>query len=360
MTLDVIDRVIAREVGELCWHFASNIDPKLKPIIRAEKHKQIWAPPFDEQIAQIRELDPIVHYPVLFLDSDRRLDSIHGLVYGPSYGESVPLSRYLSHLRRFLILQLTGGHETALNLAMRGIRDYAKNVSRDELLTLLDLIWNGRWFVGSFEWGLVRLSALTDSVPENLSALLLDHAKLQAQAIDIIQHERQIKASAETIEEWLAGIYDFLPRVHSTLYLLRKALEVQHSDELEKLDRMLDEFQADIGTTLLLATEKDAIVNEYVIEPIEKHESLDGALKEIRGISRGRTIIPHRWYKDAEQLIRSHRSTRNADDLSSLNAAVIAAVRRQFSQPEAAAAVGRAVCMDQDPWMAFAQFWSGK
>lgn len=356
MTLDAIDRIIAREVGELCWHVVPILKPELTPIARAQRYRDIWAPPIEEEMAEVKEQDPIVQYPVLLLDSDRQLDTIQGLIYGPNYGRPVRLSTYLSHLRRFLILQLTGGHEAAVRLAMRGIREFATAASQEELLNLIDLIWRGRWFVGSFEWGLLRLNALAGGSAEDLSVLLDDHEKLQTHAFAIIQRERQIKSSATSIDEWLHEIYSLLPTIHSILFALRKAIEIKHSDELEKLDRVLDEFQADIGTTLGIAVQKNSLLENYIVRPIERHETLDYALKEIRGVSRGRTIIPQSWYQAVERLVRHHRSVQTGDDLHALKATLLAEIASQLDQPDASSAFGRSLCIDQDPWMVLLQF----
>jgi|tagenome__1003787_1003787.scaffolds.fasta_scaffold20922703_5 hypothetical protein len=356
MGLDLIDRVIAREVGELCWHLLPSIQANLgmfsqadlEKVRRAPAYQPIWAPAEDDELRRVREEDPFVSYPVLLLDSDRQLDSLAGLIYPPRHGVQLRLSGYLRHLRRFLILQLTAGHEAAARRVMRAVREFAKTASRKELLEFVDLIWRGRWIVGSFEWGRLRLSVLAGGA-DGLAALLADYDRLETEAVTVMQTERQLKDSAASMEEWLHEIFCLLPAVHATLFALGKANEARYSDELEKFDRVLDEFQADIHTTLLIAFEERRILETYIIKPLHESPDVDAALKQIRGLYRGRTIIPRAWHQFVERTAKGGGG--GPPSPAARASELLNVISLGLSQPDPCAAFGRATCMDRDSWV---------
>jgi hypothetical protein len=129
---------------------------------------------------------------------------------------------------------------------------------------------------------------------------------MEAEALRIISLERKLKETASTVEEWLHEAYCLLPDVMTWLTVLRRANESHKSDELEKYDRVLDEFQADIGTTLQFHREwssgRSGLVDPYFLSPLRKEASVQDGLKAIRGIYRGRSIIPRVWYARAEAI----------------------------------------------------------
>jgi hypothetical protein len=355
MSLDIVDRVIAREVGELCWYLLPSLDSDSKidinKVYRAPAYRAIWTPFENEQLRRVREEDPFVPYPVLLLDSDRQLNSLAGLVYPPRHGGHLRLSEYLRHLRRFLILQLTAGQESAARLVMRALREFARTASQAELVELIDMIWRGRWIVGSFEWGELRLTALAGGDEDGVAALLSDHSRLETQAVAVMQMERKLKDSVATIEEWLHEIYCLQPIAKSVLIALRRANHSQHSDELEKFDRVLDEFQADIGTTLHLAIEERQLLEVYIIRTILEGPDMDAALKQIRGLYRGRTIIPRVWYEFVERAAKGDSGEPQSPAARPSRAELLDVIRVGCCQPDLCAAFGRAICQDTDPWM---------
>jgi hypothetical protein len=321
---------------------------KVEKVRRAPAFQSIWAPAEYDELRRVRDENPFVFYPVLLLDSDRQLDSLAGLIHPPRHGVQLRLSGYLHHLRRFLILQLTAGHEAAGRLVIRAVREFAKTASQEELLEFLDLIWRGRWIVGSFEWGRLRLDVLAGDA-DGLAALIADHDRLETAAVAIVQTERKLKDSAASIEEWLHEIFCLLPTVHAMLFALHKANKARYSDELEKFDRVLDEFQADIMTTLGIAFEEGKILDYYIIKPLLEEPNVDAALKQIRGLYRGRTIIPRVWYQFVERTAKA--GGRGPSSPVVCSSELLNVVSCGLAQPDPCAAFGRAICMRTDPWM---------
>src|SRR5439155_24140437 len=77
------------------------------------------------------------------------------------------------------------------------------------------------------------------------------------------------------------------------------------SDELEKYDRVLDEFMADIGTTIQIAcgATNGTLADSYAIAPLFECTSIEDAIARIRAIYRGRSIIPRVWYELARKAL---------------------------------------------------------
>ncbi|NKL04186.1 MULTISPECIES: hypothetical protein [Rhizobium] len=348
MTWGLVDRLIDREVGELCLYLLPHLKPGLKVERSSERFRRLQLRDDGEELRRVEADNPLVPYPVLLLDSDRQLDSLSGLIYPPHRGAYLRLSDYLKHLRRFLILQMTAGDEATTRLIQRAIADYSGVASQDELVELVDQLWRGRWIVGGHEWAFFRLWVLAGGDEEALAAYQADQDGLQAAAMEIIQEERKLKNDAACMEEWLHGIYSLLPKVLSILTALRRSNEARPSDEVEKFDRVLDEFQADIGTTLHFGFDEDELFDIYIRSPLIDHEDVDAGIKHIRGIYRGRTIVPRVW---SDALVETRGEQRSRAQPAASGGQLADEVRAKLQMPDGLAGFGRALCVYRDPWM---------
>jgi hypothetical protein len=88
---------------------------------------------------------------------------------------------------------------------------------------------------------------------------------------------------------------------------LRVAARATRSDELEKYDRVLDESLADIGTSISIPSvavnDGETFSDIYLLKPLLVHGGdIETALRYIRGLCRGRTIVPQMWFHYASDV----------------------------------------------------------
>lgn len=325
MVLSAIDRIIAREVGITCWWGGLRI---LYPgIQKSEEYQEYGAlseyihEPYE--LLAIRKEDPFVEYPVIYLSIDVSEGRAPApFLYPRLYGQALRLSEYLAALKTFLILQFRSdldSQEAYIPYIMNAVCTLERyHVSKDELLRFVDQLWRGRWIVGSHSWSKLRRLIIDGSSDEEIRELENDVERLEAEALRLIQMERNVKDNAQSLEEWLHEAYCLLPDIDTWLTYIRRANKRHQSDELEKFDRVLDEFQADIRTTsLFVAGDRNHLANLYAYSPLVQKQSYDEAVKKIRGIYRGRSIIPRVWYETAKKAIERLKSTNV--DLSQFN-----------------------------------------
>jgi len=311
MTYTPIDKVIAHRVSQIFWNVLPDIYPGLRFDENDSRFKALWSAE-TEELQAVYDDDPLVDYPIIYLG----IDVVAGIAPGPylfppNHGTKLRLSKYLAVLERFLILQLTGTEGRHVELIWYAVRDLAQKVSQEELLQFIDLLWRGRWICGARDWAEMRLSVITGGSDEGRIALQKDESRLTAEALRLIQEERRLKDKVSSLDEWLFSIYCFLPDVITWFYTIRRARESLNSDEFEKYDRVLDEFLADMMTTiqipLMAAAGAKNFAEEYAIIPFLRAKSMDEAISSIHGIFRGRSIIPRVWFDFAKDaLVRAH------------------------------------------------------
>lgn len=359
MSLTAIEEIIAREVGQLCWYLLPDMHPGLKRDEKDEAFRSLWDFDQPDELRAVRAENPPVQYPVIYLELEMASGIVPApFVYPPSHGQALRLSEYLNILKRFLILEFTTRSNAHVPLIQRAIRTLAADLSKDELLGFVDNLWRGRWIVGAMDWAYLRRSVMTGGTEEALREVESNAQRLEKEALRLIETERQLKDTARSMEEWLHEAYCLLPDIFSWLICIHHANKHLKSDELEKYSRVLDEFMADIMTTLQIpcnsARGGRSLAEEYAIKPLVEKRSIDEAIAKIRGIYRGRSIIPRVWYKLAENALNRLRSA----DLDALRFAYRRGKMEKATSPlpaddyealnrlDLAQAFGRAMTMD--------------
>jgi hypothetical protein len=160
----------------------------------------------------------------------------------------------------------------------------------------------------------MRRSVITGGTDDGIRRLEEDVERLEAEALRLIQAVQQLKDSAESMDEWLHESYSLLPDILTWGLIIAWANKRHLSDELDKYHRVLDEFQADIGTTFTIPCcaprGNDNLADAYAISPLLESETIDEAISKIRGIYRGRSIIPRVWYERAKTSLERLKETR--------------------------------------------------
>lgn len=314
MVLSAIDRIIAREVGFTCWVGLQKLYPGIEELEEYQAYGALFEYLEPYELLAVRLEDPFVEYPVIYLG----IDLFEGrapapFLYPPSHGQALRLSEYLAALRTFLMLQFISeseSQEAHIPLIMNAVLTLARDVSKDELLRFADQLWRGRWIVGARSWSDLRRVIIAGGSEEGIRELENNVERLEAEALRLIQMERKLKDDAQSLEEWLHEAYCLLPDIHTWGVSIGRANRRYQSDELEKFDRVLDEFQADIWTTIrMVALDKRHLAYLYAYSPLVEKQSFDEAVKNIRGIYRGRSIIPRVWYETAKKAIERLKST---------------------------------------------------
>lgn len=313
MSLSAIDEIISREVGRLCWFLL----PELQTKTIAEddsKYHAIWNAPLKGELAGVIDADPVVPYPVIYLDSDVRMGmASQPFIYPSVTGQPVTLRKYLRALRHLLDIQLSGG-QLHIRLLWNAINTLARTQTTEELIRFMDQLWRGRWIADDSFWSGMRTSVFTGGTAAGAQKLLQDVDRLESEALRLIQAERAIKDSCKSLDEWLHEVYCLLPDISTWLFLIRDANKALKSDELGKFDRILDEFHADIATTLdipcIALDNQNNFAEIYALKPLIKNRSVARAIMEIRGIYKGRTIIPKVWFGDATVALTSLDETK--------------------------------------------------
>jgi hypothetical protein len=302
MSADPIQRILDQEVAELSWYMFPRITESgdITEVRRA--YPASWKT--DPSLSKLQELNPLVELPALLLDP--RLGESH-FVMPPVIGNPLNLIDYLKAQRQFLLFQMTANKETVERYVMQVVKMVAQQTDLQTVLGFVDRLWRLRWVVGGYNWSRLRVAVLTDGDSEEYAKICADVDRQIAEATRIVGLERRFKQQAQSTDEWLHEAYCLLPDIYTWLAIIHHANEKHHSDELEKFDRILDEFQADINTTLLIAAGgfgEDGLVQSYLLKALDKCETVDEAITEIRGIYRGRSILPKVWFEGARDVLR--------------------------------------------------------
>jgi hypothetical protein len=323
---DLIDEMIGRAVGRSMFFVLADYfddlkldpdDPKWEPIVGFNQ---------PEGWEALRAADPVVPYPMVFLGSYFQMGrSKSPFIFPPLYGEPLRLNQYLECVNLFVTLQFSGsgrGHVPLLSYAINRIVD---EHSWSEALTFVDGLWRGRSGISASQWGMLRRTLLSEGSESVQKKLESDEAHLTAEAIRLVQLERSLKPSAKTLDGWLHGLYCMLPDLYTWFFPIRKLAREKKSDELGKFDRVIDEFLADIGTSIAIPSMAidggGGFSDEYLLKPLLKHKgNMAAAVEEIRGISRGRTIVPQFWYEYAKALVAKWPAAMVAEKVSASSA----------------------------------------
>lgn len=327
MSLSLIDRAIGREVGTLCYYSFSEFFPETYVGKAYEEFKEIMALPEPAELMALRKQDPLVEYPVLYLGTDVFAKfTARPFLYPPQFGEHIHLSEYLGVLRRFLILQFTTRTDRHVDIIGYALRSVAEKLSPAQLLEFVDSLWRGRWIIDVYEWAKLRRTVIAMGLKGGDKELEGNLGRLEQEALRIIQLERDLKESVDSMNEWLHAIYCLAPQVCTWALTVQWANEKLHSDELDKYGRALEECLVDIGDTLDQAFwpsgSSQTFADHYALEPLRKSESVEEALRNIRRVYRGRTVIPRIWYEKARMAIGSlpdGRKRVGSADYASLN-----------------------------------------
>src|SRR5262249_20951272 len=149
-------------------------------------------------------------------------------------------------------------------------------------------LWRGRWIIGAYDCAFIRRTVITGGLEVEVRELQSNAQRLETEALRLVQTERQLKDTARSMEEWLHEAYCLLPDIHTWSFFISHAKESLQSDELEKFHRILDEFQADIKTTLMIpcgtVRGSESLADAYAIRPLMENQSIDEAIVAIRGI----------------------------------------------------------------------------
>jgi hypothetical protein len=158
----------------------------------------------------------------------------------------------------------------------------------------------------------MRRSVITGGTDEGIRRIENDADRLEAEAVRLLQVEQHVKEAAQSTEEWLHEAYCLMPDIYTWGLTIAWANERLKSDELAKYTQMLDEFQADIGTTLTIPCTSlrggENLAETYALRPLVESATIDEAIGKIRAIYRGRSIIPRVWYEKASSILDRLRS----------------------------------------------------
>jgi len=152
--------------------------------------------------------------------------------------------------------------------------------------------------------GFLIRDLIAEGSDEGLEALFANRSRVIDAATQIIFREREAKETASSTDEWLFEAYCLLPEILAWLWVLREMRNRAEDDELSKYDRVLDEFQADISTTITIPIlhrngSWAGLGKTYALDVLDRADSIDAARHEIRGIFKGRSIVPRVWYDEA-------------------------------------------------------------
>jgi hypothetical protein len=168
--------------------------------------------------------------------------------------------------------------------------------------------------------------------------------------------ERTLKREARSLDEWLHELYCLTPDLWTWFEPLRVASGATRSDGLGKYDRVLNEILADIGTSISIPS---VAVNDggtfsdiYLLKPLLEHRGdIEATRLYIRGLCRGRTIIPQMWFEFANDVCqRSSNRDGFADgrksegcEISTLRALLTPEDRLVLDAADSACAFGRSI-----------------
>jgi len=312
MDLSLIDRIIGREIGKWCAEDFRQLFPDECAGALYEQFCDTLKRPEPPELRALTDEDPLVEYPVLYLSPSEPTFPAKDIVAPPHCGQQLRLSEYLAALREFLLPQFTADHDRHI-ATIQNVLDTLEldaGLSDVELLRVADNMWRGRWIVGAETWAKVRMFVFEGQVGGRFR-LRKNSERLQEEALRLIGEERRLKDASRSLNEWLHAIYCLLPEVWMWGQTIAWANDRLQSDELGKYVRILDEYQADIATTLQVAfwpsEQSTTFADHYAIQEVERSESVEKAIANIRQIYRGRTIIPRVWYESAKRALSQSR-----------------------------------------------------
>lgn len=297
--LSEVDRTIGLEVGRLIWYLLPDMHPAIERAQEDPRFVELWTHSPDRD-AQQRDI--LVDHPVIYLGSERFFGTTdRGFEYPGVSGQSLPLSEYMSKLRLFLIYRLTRPPEGSLQLLMAAVRDVAECHGWPAAMDFVVKLWRGRWLCDCVEIGFLIKAILTEGTEAGIDRLVGDRTMVIERVNQIIAREREAKERARSTEEWLFEAYCLLPEIFAWFGILSDMRERKEDDELSKYSRVLDEFLADISTTLAIPLMQRAggegLAEIYALKPVDAASSVSDARRAIRGTYRGRSIIPKVWYE---------------------------------------------------------------
>jgi hypothetical protein len=313
--LTVVDQIIGREVGLFFWEVLPSIYPGLRRDLASEELLNSLRPTSEPtELKKVRAENPLVEYPVIFLNSESTgMSSLFKKLlrrppspvfsFPPKYGAPLPLAEYLAELKAFLVLQLYENENIHVSFIMRAIAALSSQATQEELLIFVDQLWRGRWIIGDLEWSIVRRFVIAGVNEEAEHQIQDDIGRLTEESLRLIQTERKLKETCASIDDWLHETYCLIPDIATWYFWISLAKTRCDNGELEKYARVLDEFQADIHTTSYCANEPDSLCGLYAVTPLLESGSCEEAVRRIRGIFKGRSIITKAWFETAAAMI---------------------------------------------------------
>jgi hypothetical protein len=339
-----VDRIIGRRVGSVLFTALPSVFEDLEIDEDLPQWAPIYADRDPDDLKRVIESNPLVPYPVVHMPDDVRSGvAAAPFLFPPKYGEPLRLDQYIRAVRRFLFFQLSGTQADYVRLLDYAFQHILSDGSYSDALTFVDGLWRGRSILDAYQWGTLRRQFSTNNI--KIAELEADHGRLVDEAAQLVQKERELKRQARSLEEWLHELYCFAPEVWTWFAPLRRASRATGSDELDKMDRVLDEILADVSTSIAapaygtteanpqpfhishMLGKKRAEVDRstrvplptqgtteatwtifsssYLLRPlVREHGDTDRTIDHLRGILRGRTIIPQVWFDYASATLK--------------------------------------------------------
>lgn len=301
------DKLIGQEIGRMLWQTIPYIYPEVSYDSKDPAFAEMWNSSSALPGTQCSDgLEP-VQYPVVYMGMERAFGTKKRAYEFPDIdGEALTFDEYLEKLRLFLIYRLTCPPEGAHDLLISAVWEVLHNHGNEAATAFVKKLWRGRWLVDFHYISEILEFAIVGGIEEELSKFRSDRDRIQAMALDLILRERLAKEEARSFDDWIFEAYSMLPEIFLCLRMIDQ-LGDEAGDELGKFDRILDEFIADIMTTISILPnqrrEQNGGLANYLVTAIEKSETFQDAKKRVRGIYRGRSIVPRVWYEQAVSIL---------------------------------------------------------
>lgn len=301
------DRLIGQEIGGMLWQLLPDIYPEISYDPKDPAFNELWDTiPLLLRNQNSDNLEP-VQYPVVYMGMERVFGTKKRAYEFPEFdNEALSFDDYLEKLRLFLIYRLTRPPEGAQDLLISAVWEVLHNHGTEAAIAFVQQLWRGRWLVDFHYVAEVLEFAIVGGIEEELSKFRSDRDRIASMALDIIMRERLAKEEAKSFDDWIFEAYSLLPEIFLCLRMIRQ-LGGEAGDELRKFDRVMDEFIADIMTTIFIMPDQRRTqgrgLADYLARAIEESQSFQDAKKRVRGVYRGRSIVPRIWYEKAASIL---------------------------------------------------------
>ena len=276
-----------------------------------------------EEESQLETLDSgLREAPIIFTEGFRLREKIDQFFYyKPANGYSVTPAEHDLSWKMFnsLHYQKSSHGNYAKDLIARAIIDCRRQYGNDSAIEFVRSLWSHHWIFGRFTAANLLTYAWGVDSEEDWGKLRSDKDFIFEQFDEIESALNYIKQTCISLDQWLWGLYLIGPDAHF-IYKLSRGSD---DDEIEKVNRILDEIGADT-VDVYFRCERSMLNDPYLIDFYIKGMRKDRDIKDIdieklkitlEFESRYRTHLPQYWVDKALKFLRSE----NYDGLSELN-----------------------------------------